>query len=87
MKKTIISLISAVIILVALLIVFKDEIKQDAFVVLLPLSGGNAEQGEWYKKGFEVAQKEIEDSTNRNIKIIFEDTKGILKLHCQHTRI
>jgi branched-chain amino acid transport system substrate-binding protein len=43
---------------------------------LLPLTGSGAEQGEWIKRGFEMAQEDLKGKSKLPIEIIYEDTRG-----------
>ena len=68
---------AVVIIIVGIVVILStNKTNETVFPVLIPLTGGNAEQGEWYKRGFEVAQKEIEKYKGKKARIVFEDTKG-----------
>jgi branched-chain amino acid transport system substrate-binding protein len=48
-------------------------------LALLPLSGGNAEQGIWVKRGLEIALDEVNTTSRNKINLIFEDTQGVPK--------
>lgn len=57
----------------------KPKVDSNEIVVgaILPLSGNAAEQGDWVKKGMEVALDEVNKTPNgKKLKIIFEDSKG-----------
>jgi branched-chain amino acid transport system substrate-binding protein len=43
---------------------------------ILPLSGNNADQGEWVKQGLELAQAEINKELKTKIEVVFEDSQA-----------
>jgi len=43
---------------------------------ILPLTGSGSDQGEWVKRGLELAVKEINVGRGHNIELVFEDSAG-----------
>ena len=43
---------------------------------ILPLTGSGSDQGEWVKRGLELAVKEINARRESNIELVFEDSAG-----------
>ena len=49
---------------------------ETSFAAIIPLSGNAADQGEWARRGFEIARSDVRESTGFDIKLIYEDSKG-----------
>lgn len=45
------------------------------FAAILPLTGNAADQGEWARRGFEIARDELKVG-KREVQLIYEDSKG-----------
>lgn len=43
---------------------------------ILPLTGNAADQGEWARRGFELAKKKIAEKEGIKFKLVYEDSKG-----------
>lgn len=52
---------------------FAEEIKLAA---ILPLTGNAADQGEWARRGFELAREELQTSKGTHISLLYEDSHG-----------
>ncbi len=52
------------------------ETREFDFGVLLPLTGNAADQGEWERKGFELAKEEINAAGKYKVNLIYEDVSG-----------
>lgn len=78
MKKTIwlaVGIIIVVIIICATRSKFSDN--KTTMAVLVPLTGGSADQGEWIKRGFDLALNELNQRSDKpKLSLVFEDTKG-----------
>lgn len=54
----------------------EDNNKPINLGVILPLSGSGAEQGEWFKRGFDLALGEININRKQKVNLIYDDSKG-----------
>jgi branched-chain amino acid transport system substrate-binding protein len=52
---------------------FAEETKLAA---ILPLTGNEADQGEWARRGFELAREELRTSRGTDISLLYEDSHG-----------
>lgn len=52
------------------------EVREVDFGVLIPLTGNAADQGEWERKGFELAREEINSANKYKVNLIYEDVSG-----------
>ena len=80
MRKVIWSVL-AIIIIVLLVIVLssRNNGSRVQLVALIPLSGGNASQGVWMQRGFDIALDEINKTSKNKLDVLYEDTQGIPK--------
>lgn len=46
------------------------------FIAIIPLTGSGAEQGEWARRGFDIARDELAASQSLSIELQYEDSKG-----------
>lgn len=45
-------------------------------LAILPLTGGSAEQGEWSRRGFELALEDLKAAGQNNLEIEYQDSRG-----------
>jgi branched-chain amino acid transport system substrate-binding protein len=76
MKKTIWIIITIILIAFISQAATYNKKKQTTLVALIPLSGGNAEQGEWLRRGLDIALDEINRDRTDKIVLDYEDTQG-----------
>lgn len=75
MKKLIFAFI-ILILLIGYVILFPKKEKGISLGVLIPLTGNGSDQGEWIKRGFDLALKDLNEKEEMYIKLVYEDTKG-----------
>ncbi len=49
---------------------------ETSFAAIIPLTGNAADQGEWARRGFEIARAELKASSDFEIGLVYEDSKG-----------
>jgi branched-chain amino acid transport system substrate-binding protein len=65
------------IILVGLTVgICSSAFSETTVAAILPLTGNAAEQGEWARRGFDIAQQQLKESGQGDFKFIYEDSKG-----------
>ena len=80
-KQTLIGLVGIIVIFGGIWW-FRDSKKEpslsESFKIgaILPLSGNNAEQGEWVRQGLELAQTEINKKHKIKVEVVYEDSQG-----------
>ena len=64
--------------LIALLIFIAAPVgaEESTFVAILPLTGNAADQGEWARRGFELAEDGLSKTGDSPFTLVFEDSKG-----------
>lgn len=79
MKSVLYILIALVIVAGIYFYVQRNGQKDDESIkigVIIPITGSGADQGEWVKRGLELAVDEINKDKRHKLDLIFEDSKG-----------
>lgn len=79
-KYTIFGVAVVIIVLIGYVVLQNSQNKNSNSIklgVLIPGSGGSGvDQGEWVKRGLEIAADEVNRSRSQKIELVFEDTQG-----------
>jgi len=50
--------------------------EETRLAAILPLTGNAADQGEWARRGFELARDELQTSEETKVSLLYEDSHG-----------